>query len=518
MVTLITNGAPTHEDGIKSLVGYLQANNVPVKAIYMNYCSILHKRLKEQILDIAKGSKLVGFSLMSKDVNIYMPVIHDIRYKLKLPVVLGGVHPTALPKESLGFSDYVCVGEGEEPLKQLYSAIQEEMPPLNNIPNIAYKEKGGEVFINRVEYFVNDLDELPYPDYKFETSYYYNRIRVEKITPDIRSNSFDSFYFYSQRGCKLACAYCSNSIYSKMARDSRKRWYRMASVKRVINELKMHLQNFPRVKFLTFNDDDFMARDISELDEISCFVKNELKLPFSVNGIPKYATDEKIKLLVDNGLRVIAFGVQSGSSRVLRDVYRRPVRREDVLQAANVVAKYQKRGLSADYGFILDSPYEKNGEWLETLSMIRALPKPRTISLYSLEFFPGTALTNQAVKEAVIDNLRPSEYNKDYRSDIEYTFKNTIFFLYSYFDVPGWLDLFLSSKFMMRFKAGVPFRFIMAYPLGYLIRMSKRVASANRETFFLIKILKKIWVVKTIKHMIEQARFSLSSGRESCEK
>lgn len=518
MITLITDGAPTHEYGVKSLVGYLQANDVPVKAIYMNYCRILHKRLKEQILDIAKGSKLVGFSLMSKDVSIFMPVIHDIRYKLKIPVVLGGVHPTALPKETLGFSDYVCIGEGEEPLKQLYFAIQKEGSSLNDIPNIAYKEKGGEIFVNRVEYFVNDMDELPYPDYRFETSYYHNHIRIEKITPDVRSNAFDSFYFYSQRGCKLACAYCSNSIYSKMARDSGKRWYRMASVKRVINELKVHLQNFPRVKFLTFNDDDFMARDIGELRGITCFVKNELKLPFSVNGIPKYATDEKIKLLVDNGLRVIAFGVQSGSPRVLRDIYRRPVTREDVLQAANVVSKYQKRGLSADYGFILDNPYEKNGEWLETLSMIRALPKPRTISLYSLEFFPGTVLTNQAVKEAVIDNPRLSDYNKDYRSDIEYSFKNTIFFLYSYFDVPEWLDSFLSSKFMMRSKAGAPFRFIMVYPLGYLIRMSKRVASANRETFFLIKILKKIWVVKTIKHMIKQARFSLSSGRVSCEK
>ncbi|MBI5555462.1 MAG: radical SAM protein [Elusimicrobia bacterium] len=518
MVTLITNGAPTHEDGIKSLVGYLQANDVPVKAIYMNYCSILHKRLKEQILAIVKGSKLVGFSLMSKDVSIFMPIIQDIRYKLKIPVVLGGVHPTARPKESLEFSDYVCVGEGEEPLKQLYSAIQKESPSFNHIPNLVYKEKGGGIFVNRAEYFVNDLDELPYPDYRFETSYYYNYIRIEKITPAIRSNSFDSFYFYSQRGCKLACAYCSNSIYSKIAGDSGKRWYRLASVKRVINELKAHLQNFPRVKFLTFNDDDFMARDIGELRAITCFVKNELKLPFSVNGIPKYATAEKIKLLVDNGLRVIAFGVQSGSPRVLRDIYRRPVTREDVLQAAQVVAKYQKRGLSADYGFILDNPYEKNGEWLETLSLIRALPKPRTISLYSLEFFPGTALTNQAVKEALIDNPRPSDYNKDYRSDIEYSFKNTIFFLYSYFDVPEWLDSFLSSKFMMRSRSGAAFRFILAYPLGYLIRMSQRVAAANRETFFLIKILKKIWVLKTIKQLIKQARFSFRSERVSCEK
>jgi len=278
----------------------------------------------------------------------------------------------------------------------------------------------------------------------------------------------------------------------------------MASAERVINELKVHLRNFPQVKILTFNDDDFIARDISELKKITCFVKNELKLPFSMNAVPKFATEEKIKLLVDNGLKNLAFGVQTGSSRVLKQVYKRPVTSEQVLQAATVVAKYQKYGLTTDYGFILDNPYEKQDEWLETLDMIRTLPKPRTISLYSLQFFPGTVLTNQAIKDMIIDNSQFVDSKKDYRSDIKYTFKNTMFFLYSYFDIPRWLHLFLFSNFMMHSKAGLPIRFIMAYPLGYFIRMSKKVAAANRETFFIRKITKKIRVRKMIKYKLNQ--------------
>jgi len=345
---------------------------------------------------------------------------------------------------------------------------------------------------------------LPYPDYQFKTSYYYNQVEIVKISPEVRSNYLDSFYFYSQRGCKLACTYCSNSIYSQLARNSRAKWYRMASAERVINELKVHLRNFPQVKILTFNDDDFIARDISELKKITCFVKNELKLPFSMNAVPKFATEEKIKLLVDNGLKNLAFGVQTGSSRVLKQVYKRPVTSEQVLQAATVVAKYQKYGLTTDYGFILDNPYEKQDEWLETLDMIRTLPKPRTISLYSLQFFPGTVLTNQAIKDMIIDNSQFVDSKKDYRSDIKYTFKNTMFFLYSYFDIPRWLHLFLFSNFMMHSKAGLPIRFIMAYPLGYFIRMSKKVAAANRETFFIRKITKKIRVRKMIKYKLNQ--------------
>jgi len=504
MITLITNGAPTHEVGIKSLVAYLQANDIPVTAIYMNYCKNLHPGLKKQIYNIVMDSKLVGFSLMTRDVGLFMPTIHEIQHRLKIPVVLGGVHPTALPKESLEFSDYVCIGEGEEPIKQLYAAILENSS-FSKIPNIAYKNKWGNKCVNPVTYFIDDLDELPYPDYQFETSYYFNQVKIVKITPEVRSKCFDSLYFYSQRGCKLACTYCSNSLYSQLAKDSGNKWYRFASTKRVINELNVHLQKFPSLNNLTFNDDDFLTRSIDDLEEITSFVKDEFKLSFSINGIPTFVTEEKIKILVENGLKGIAFGVQSGSSRILKKVYKRPVPIEVVLQSANVIAKHRGHGLNADYGFILDNPYEEKEEWLETLDLIRALPKPRTISLYSLEFFPGTALTDQAIKDMLVEGEQFGKYRKDYREDIKYTFKNTILFLYSYFDIPSWINSILLSKFIINSMIGSPIRLVIGYPFGYIIRMNKKVALANRETFLPIKILKKIWVLRMMKHLISQS-------------
>ncbi len=503
MLTLITNGHPLHEIGVKSLAGYVQFHGIPVQVIYMSYCRILHRRLRQQILEIAGNSKLIGLSLMTKDVGLFKPLINDIRQEFQIPVVLGGIHPTAMPGESLEFSDYVCVGEGEEPIRQLYSAVTGNLS-INAIPNICYRNPGGDVIVNPVTYFTDNLDDLPYPDYKFESSYYYNQVKIESITPEIRKNCFDSFYFYSQRGCKLACAYCSNSIYSRIARNTGKKWYRLASTGRVVDELGQHLKDFPQIKSVTFNDDDFLARSIDEINEITSVMKREFKLPFSINGIPAYVTDEKIKLLVENGLKVIAFGVQSGSPRILKNYYRRPVTRESVLKAANIVARYHDTGLNADYGFILDNPYENEDEWLETLDLIRALPKPRTISLYSLEFFPGTVLTNRAVNDMIVDNQQFVNYKKDYRSDIQYNLKNTIIFIYSYFHIPWWLDSLLLSNFIIGSRLGAPARFLIAYPLGYLIRMSRRVAVANREVFVVTKILKKIWFIKTAKHYIKQ--------------
>ena len=136
MLTLITNGHPLHEIGVKSLAGYMQFHGIPVQVIYMSYCRILHKRLRHQILEIAGNSKLVGLSLMTKDVGLFKPLINDIRQKIQVPVVIGGIHPTAMPEESLEFSDFVCVGEGEEPIRQLYSTVSGKSSDYT-IPNIS---------------------------------------------------------------------------------------------------------------------------------------------------------------------------------------------------------------------------------------------------------------------------------------------------------------------------------------------------------------------------------------------
>ena len=168
MVTLFTNGHPLQEIGIKSLVGYLEFHNIPVRAIYLNKCNKLSEQAIEKIMEIVANSSLVGFSLMSKDLNILLPLINAIK-KQNIPVMAGGVHPTALPKESLEFVDFVCVGEGEEPLRLLYKALADKTNNFN-IPNIGYKNDG-KIIINPITYFNSSLDSLPFPDYVFRESY-----------------------------------------------------------------------------------------------------------------------------------------------------------------------------------------------------------------------------------------------------------------------------------------------------------------------------------------------------------
>lgn len=496
MITLISNGNPLDEISIKSLSGYLEYHNIPTCVIYLGTSKILSRDIIEQILKLTAGSTLVGFSLMSKDLIILLPIIKAIRDKQKIPVILGGIHPTALPGDSLKYSDFVCVGEGEEPLRLLYRTLAEKTYNYN-IPNIGYKSNK-DIIINPTSYFVESLDDLPFPNYNFINSYFFvkhkNNIEKIPVNPIEKLHFFDrkNFYFYSQRGCRLSCSYCSNSLYKDLAKNAGCKWYRLTSVKRVKNELKAHLKSLPFIEQITINDDDFLARNLEELQEISSFLKNELKIPFTINGIPSYVTEEKVSLLVKNGLKQIAFGVQTGSDRTLKEIYKRPIKSQQVLNAAMIVAKFYNQGLAADYGFILDNPYENDDDWRFSLNLLISLPKPRTISLYSLQFFPGTMLTKKASMEGYIPS-QSSELNKDYRNDIRYSYANTLFFLYSYFEMPSWLNKIVMSDVVVSSWIAFPVRYLIKN-VRYLIKNNRRIAIANRDTnkftIFIMKLLK----------------------------
>lgn len=509
MIVLISNGHPLDEISIKSLSGYLDFHKISTRCVYLGSCDRLSGSIIKQILKLTEGSTLVGFSLMSKDLAILLPAIKAIREIQKIPVILGGIHPTALPKESLNYSDFVCVGEGEEPLRLLYNSLAEKTYNYN-IPNIGYKS-GTDIIINSTTYFVESLDNLPFPDYNFNDSYFLVEAKnsIEKIPEDpiekIHFFNRKSFCFYSQRGCKLSCSYCSNSLYKEMAKKSECEWYRLTSVARIKNELTAHLKSLPFIELITINDDDFVVRDIEELQEISSFLKTELKIPFTINGIPSYVTEEKLSLLVKNGLKQIAFGVQTGSDRTLREIYKRPIKSQHVLNAATIVAKYYNQGLTADYGFILDNPYENDDDWRYTLNLLISLPKPRTISLYSLQFFPGTKLTNKAVADGYISSSS-SEMDKDYRKNIKYSYANTLFFLYSYFDMPLWSNKILMSDLIIKSWIAFPIRCLITFPIRILIKNNRRIADANRSEL-LIKFVRRLGLYShlyKIKHKIKR--------------
>ncbi|OGI29256.1 MAG: hypothetical protein A2287_07395 [Candidatus Melainabacteria bacterium RIFOXYA12_FULL_32_12] len=226
-----------------------------------------------------------------------------------------------------------------------------------------------------------------------------------------------------------------------------------------------------------FNDDDFMARSVEEIEEVCKFIREELNVPIFINATPNSVTKEKMDILSRSGVKHIAFGIQTGSDRVLRKFYTRPVFSDTVRESAKLISNYYKDGIVVDYGFILENPYEDNYDLRETFNLFLDLPKPVTLSLYSLLFFPSTKLTIRALNEKVIME-NDVAINKDYRSEISPCFVHTLFQAFYELNIPkSYYKIFLSDEIFISEENCYP-RLLLA---NYFINKTIRQIAIDNE-------------------------------------
>ncbi|MDI6773844.1 MAG: hypothetical protein QME60_00380 [Verrucomicrobiota bacterium] len=161
-------------------------------------------------------------------------------------------------------------------------------------------------------------------------------------------------------------------------------------------------------------------------------------------------------------------GVQSGSRRILTEIYHRAVSPDVVLGAARIINGFYDQGVRADYGFILDNPYETPDDWRESARLMIALPRPATFSLYSLAFFPGTKLTERAVADGHVGS-HSQDLDKRYQQDIRPTYAYFVFYVNSCLvwisprlRAPAWLNGILLSDFMVKSPAVAPLRALLS--------------------------------------------------------
>lgn len=469
MVTLITNSSPLAEIGIKTLSGYLAAKNVPCKVIYLNNIvdNYISDEVKNALLKVAKGSSLIGLSLMTKDFFLFKELTAFLKENTKARIIWGGIHPTVKPDEAINFCDFVCVGEGEEPLYLLTKKLKSNK--FSDIPNIVYK-KHNKILKNNVDFLIGNLDTLPLPDYEFKNSYILFEGKLIKIPKNLttRGKVLGSVLaFYSQRGCPFSCTYCANYTLRNLYIKKGKLFYRRSSVKRIIEELKVYKKMMPFIKEIIINDDEFLARSTEEIKEFSIAYKKEIDLPFSVNAIGTFVEEDKIKWLADASLKGVALGIQTGSNRVLKNIYNRSVFNKINIKASKVFSKYKHLDIS--YDLILDNPYEFENDKIKTIKLINRLFRPFYLQLYTLIFFPGTKIYEMAKKDGFIKDEESQIYRKRYQIDIGNGYLNSIFFLNSIWLLPKWLNDLLISKTLCKNLFFLPFRFLMGRSIKFLL-------------------------------------------------
>ncbi|MBN2368096.1 B12-binding domain-containing radical SAM protein [Candidatus Woesearchaeota archaeon] len=384
------------EHGIRSISSYLKLHGIQTQILFMglgldykkDFDIILLKKIKAML----RGTDLVGIVTMSLGWPRAKTLIKYLKKNINAPIVIGGIHATVKPEECIQEVDYVCIGEGEK----AFLALSKNMNKTR-IPNMWIKSSKG-IIKNEIGKLTPNLDEFGIPDYDLKTHFIYEK---GKIVPFRKKHLLNKLYFiHTSRGCPHSCTYCINHFLRKLY-HGKSRYMRYRSISNVIRELENMKKIFPGVPEVFISDDTFFNRRLEELEVFANAYKKKINIPFSCYASPLTLSKEKLDLLSDAGLKTLQIGVQTGSDRVNHDLYKRHMLREKVLKAAELVYDYKDK-IMIDYQFIITNPYETREDLLDTLNLIKKMPKPFNITTFNLTYFYGTGLYNKAVHDKII--------------------------------------------------------------------------------------------------------------------
>jgi len=403
-ITLISTSTFPSDQGVRTISAVLKKAGHEVKLVFMalseDYSRNYNKNELLQLEAICRNSQLIGLASYASTAKRASRIINYLK-KLKIPIVYGGVHATISPESCIKDAGIVCVGEGEEAVVELASAL-EKNKSIEKIKNLWIKTKTGKIIKNPVRQIIDNIDGLPFPDFNIENHYILEKGKIRKFKEQDLSGQI---FFLTGRGCPYGCDYCSNSFFNELYRGKRKKILRWHSPEYIIKGILQMKNKFKSLSYFDIRDDTFSLRPLEDIKKFCKLYKEKVKMRFKCLGDPKTISDEKIKLLVEAGCTDIIIGIQ-GSERANLEIYHRAQTDADVLKAAKILSKYKK--LAVMYDVITSNPYEKPEDIINLIRLLQKIPKPYYLSVNNLVFFPGTQIYRRAKAEGAIKSEKDS--------------------------------------------------------------------------------------------------------------
>ena len=269
--------------------------------------------------------------------------------------------------------DFVARNEFDFTIKEVA-----EGRDLSSIAGLSYRNASGGIVHNEERAILENMDALP-----FVTPVYKRDLAIDNYFIGYLKHPYLSLY--TGRGCKSRCTFC---LWPQTVGGHR---YRTRSVGHVIEEIAWAQKAFPQVKEFFFDDDTFtddlpraeaIARELGKLGVVwSCNAKA---------NVPR----ETLKVLRDNGLRLLLVGYETGNQQILYNI-KKGMR----VEVARKFAKDCKElGIRIHGTFIMGLPGETKETIEETIRFAMEV-NPHTIQVSLAAPYPGTFLHRQALQE-----------------------------------------------------------------------------------------------------------------------
>ncbi len=234
------------------------------------------------------------------------------RYRARgIPVVLGGLHVTALPEEAGRHADAVVAGEGESVwLDLLNDAVTGELKPC-------YRGNGG-----------FDLADAPMPAFHLLDLDKYNRLTVQ-----------------ASRGCPLHCEFCASSILLTPR-------YKQKPPQRVLAEIDRICELWRR-PFLEFADDNAFFNK-AYWKELLGELRTRRVHWFAETDLSVHEDDELLSLMQESGCAEVLIGLESPTEAPLAGLeLKTDWKRKRWPQYREAVRRIQSHGIRVNGCFLV---------------------------------------------------------------------------------------------------------------------------------------------------------------------
>lgn len=341
------------------------------------------QRIDDEIKDqLCKGEiAIVGLSMLSfarKEAYELIRLIKTLNENIK--IVIGGIYASSLPKllvDNLKI-DATIIGEGELTMKELADYWIKNKGELRQIKGIATKEYG----VHEPRELIKNLDDLPFPDYsQIDFSWFKATIAINRPNEVINGIKLGDTTFsnmITSRGCTGRCKFCNAFSHWKYK-------VRFRSAENILCELK-YLHEKQGVNLLVFQDDSFGQNRELAIDICKGMVENNLKIIWFTSMRSDHADEELLGWMKKAGCFSIAYGFESGSSKILRNIGK-GITKEHIVRAIRLT---KKAGIKAYALLMVGNIGETNETIRETVDlMIEAKPDLYSTAGYVL-LCPGT--------------------------------------------------------------------------------------------------------------------------------
>jgi radical SAM superfamily enzyme YgiQ (UPF0313 family) len=297
-------------------------------------------------------------------------------------VVMGGAHVSSDPEGVLKnpFVDYAVMGEGEIRFPLLLEKIgKKDFKEFIEMDGIGYRIDG-EIRINPLQNFIQDLDSLPHPARRYLDPDRY-QIRKKRSTMIITS-----------RGCPHRCTYCSAHLVMGNS-------FRVRTPEAILTEM-MECQKQYGIQIFDIEDDNFTFDQKRAKRLMSLIIETfgEYRLELSaMNGVSFASLDEVLlRWMKRAGFKTINLSFVS-TSPLTREKMRRP---KPTTEFDKILEMAEQARLNVIAYAILGMPGQTIEEMVNTLIYLMG----RKVLIGPSVYYPtpGTLLFERCKRDGIL--------------------------------------------------------------------------------------------------------------------